>query len=114
MFNQSCVSRLGVVDDMPPKTQHFSGRELAIMDRMVKKRKPPKQIIAAMVRGRKSGKIAPPSESAVYRYLKGETHQRDAPEKRGVSSIFGPREMNVYDKVRKTLLEEAENEHVVT
>ena len=99
---------------MPLKTQHFSPRELALMDGMLKKREKPKKIISALLRGRKRNKVAPPSKSAVYRYLSGETYQRDASETRGVSSIIGEREMKVYDSVRTKLLKEAENDYVVT
>ena len=96
---------------MPRK--HLTSSELALADKL-SKTKTPQEIIAKLNKGRQRCGVADVSSSAVYRFLKGETHQRDKVETRGMVSNFGLKELRVYDTVRKRLQDAAENEWHVT
>jgi len=92
----------------------FSSTELSLMDRLQKQGSDPGPIFKAVNAARHRQRAPLASSSAVYRYLAGETYDRDAEEARGRTSNFGAEEMAVYDQVRKRLQKESGNEWAVT
>ena len=97
-----------------PAMPHFSQEERSMMDKSQKQGNAPQDILRPMAHQRRRRGEKPPSSSAVYRYLKGETYDNTAEETRGRPSKFGRREMAVYDRARRKLQAEAANEFVVT
>jgi hypothetical protein len=79
---------------------HFSGAELAKIERMRRKKNTAGAIHTSLVLARKKKQLAGPGMSTVYDYLAGNTFERDADETRGVESNFGKQELRVYDQVR--------------
>ena len=92
---------------------HFSSEELSLMDKMQKQKEEPSDVLKALVKLRRRRHANPPSSSAVYRYLGGETYC-EKQETRGRETNFGRRELLVYDQQRRALQAKAKNEYVVT
>jgi hypothetical protein len=57
---------------------HFSDAELGRMERLRKAGDVPQMILHKVQRTRRLRGVAGPTQSAVYRYLAGETYERDA------------------------------------
>ena len=84
------------------------------MDDMHKKGKSPKEILAKLQRDRARHGDDGPGSSAVYNFLAGVTHRRDASETRGRPSQLPRRLVSTAVRVRKHLIQKAKNEYVVT
>ena len=97
---------------MPPK--HFSNDELAVMDKMQRAGDGALNILKAVNTARRRQGAEPTSNTAVYRYLAGETYGRNAGDDRGRPSKIGDKAMRVYDAARKRLQKDSDNEWSVT
>ena len=92
----------------------FSAMELAKMEKMQKAQESPGEVFEKLQRIRAQKGVTGPSESAVYRFMSGETYNRDMEETRGRPPTFGARHLRVLDQVRKKLIKDADNEYTVT
>ena len=80
---------------------HFSDKEIAKMDSMLKSKTSPKQIWKQVQHDRERSGSSGPSLAAVYRFTCGRSYKRNAKEKRGSKS-----------KVPKNMLRIANAEHI--
>ena len=74
----------------------------------------PQRILRTVNAGRAKKRVDPVSQSAVYRFLAGESYTGVADETRGRPSGVGSKQMAVYDTVRKRLIKDSKNEFQVT
>ena len=77
------------------------------MDQLQRKHKTPATIHELLVHERKKSDLTGPGLSTVYEYLAGNSYKRDAEETRGRESLFGRKELHVYDNARKRLQKES-------
>ena len=84
------------------------------MDKLQRDGRTPSQILKQVNAGKRRRRASLASKTAVYRYLGGETYKRDAAETRGRPVKVDGKAMAVYDRVRKRLQKESENEWCVT
>ena len=58
--------------------------------------------------------IEPVASCTVYRFTRGATHKRGAPERRGRHVVLSRKDISDLDKARKRLLKRADGQHTVT
>ena len=94
--------------------QHLSTEEVAKIDARLKMKRSVKDILQELQQARWLKGEAGPSRSALFRFAKGETYVRGNDEMRG-RPITRPKDMvKVAFKERKRLVQEADNEYLVT
>lgn len=93
---------------------HLSCSEVNLVNKKQKKGMEPQKILAMLQRARLKKGEAGPSESAVYRLLKGNTYQPDAEETRGRPSKIPTAMVKVAAAARRKLIKKAGNEYLVT
>ena len=92
----------------------FSTDELATMDRLVAKGAEAKKIVTNLQAKRARRHEPGPSPSAVYKFLAGDTHQRDKSETRGRPSKLPRGLVREANAQRLKLIRAAKNEWMVT
>ena len=90
----------------------LSDAQIVRMDDMQKAS--PKDILFKLQRDRARRGMSGPGSTAVYDFLAGKTHRRDADESRGRPSKVPARLVAIAVSERKTLIQEAKNEWPVT
>ena len=105
------LSRLCCPTMSAPK---LAAQEITLMDDMQKDGEEPKDILAKHQRNRARKRSHGPGHTAVYNFLAGTTHRRDATENRGPISKMPPRLVSVAVRMRKPLTQQANNEYLVT
>ena len=108
----SCNSPTGLPDVAMPA--HLTTMEQSKIDRMVQSGKSVVNIIAGINNGRKKHEVAAVTRSTVYRFIKGDTHGRGLPEKRGRHQVLAKKDVAKLDQARKRLLKKADSERPVT
>ena len=93
---------------------HLSDLELHTCEKMNRQGKTPSQILSTLQSIRRRKGLEGPGSTAVYDFLKGSTHDRNADENRGRPGVLTQRHLVVLNAVRKRLQKEAENEYHVT
>ena len=93
---------------------HLTTREQSNIDGMVRSGKTVKEVIAGINRGRKRQDIEEVTRSTVYRFIKGDTHGRGVPERRGRPPLLAQKDVARLDQARKRLLKKADSESTVT
>ena len=92
----------------------LSTKELAQMEAWMKKGNGPSHALTNLKRARALVGEEGPSRSAVYRFYKGDTYQRNQSEKRGRPPQFTDKCLQELNRVRKKLIQDANSEFHVT
>ena len=93
---------------------HFSNAEVLQMDKLLKAKNTPGDIIRKLQSARARAGKEGPSASAVYRFLKGETFKRDVSETRGAKARLPTGVITVANQQRRRLIKKANNNYLVT
>jgi hypothetical protein len=91
----------------------LSEKEVASVVAMLKQRKKPGDMLVSLQRARERKGLEGPGKSALYDYLRGETHDPMAKETRGRPVELTKAMLKVLDRVRLKLIREANNEYRV-
>ena len=86
---------------------HLTTRELALLDQLVRARKPAIHARARINRLRAARGISPISLCTVRRFFRGATHRRGLKERRGRPSLLRPKDVKSMEQARLRLLKEA-------
>ena len=71
-------------------------------------------VIAKINNERMTKGVQPVASSTVYRFIRGATHARGAPERRGRHAALSKRDISHLDRARKRLLKRADSQRPVT
>ena len=71
-------------------------------------------VIAKINNERMAKGVQPVASSTVYRFIRGATHARGAPERRGRHVALSTRDISDLDRARKRLLKRADSQRPVT
>ena len=99
---------------LPMSVPKLTEQEVVVMDDMQKEGKAPQEILAKLQNNRARRGGVGPGHAAVYNFLSGKTHRRDASEIRGRPSKLPPRLVPTAVRVRKSLIQKAQNQYLVT
>ena len=91
-------------------------QELALIDKIVgaQKETPTQAWKTVCVNRAKEGKFLPPDPATVHRYVKGETHKRDASENRGAKRMLTRMDVLRLNQARRRLVKRYDGEYRVT
>ena len=92
----------------------MSQEEVCTVDAMQKRGHGAVEILEALATPRAAAGEPPPSRSAVYRTMRGETYVRGAQEQRGRPANLPAEMVDAAQAVRLRLLREAKSEDMVT
>ena len=108
--SKQCVRRVApssfcsLASTMPT---HLTTHEQALLDQLVRARKPASHARARINRLRAARGISPISLCTVRRFFRGTTHRRGLKERRGRPSLLRPKDVKSLEQARLRLLKEA-------
>ena len=93
---------------------HMTEAEVATADALQKQGHSAREVLATLQKERRKAGGRGPSQSAVYRFLKGDTYKRGASEQRGRPVALPPDMVSVAEEVRMKLMEASNSQFMVT
>eukprot|EP00973_Karenia_brevis_P089619 12398691-Karenia_brevis.AAC.2 len=94
--------------------KHLTVKDFDVIDGVCREKGSVSDALVKVNKARKARKMPPVQRDAVYRYVAGVTHRRDAEEKRGRPQSLSESDIDYLMEVRKGLVQEADSEYRVT